>query len=48
MNNNTVKYPCRGCVYFNACGDNTRTTPCQGRKTKSETKKNAREDKSNG
>lgn len=34
-----VKYPCRGCVYFAACGENTRTAPCQGRITKSERKK---------
>lgn len=40
-----VKYPCQGCVYFTACGENTRTMPCKGRKTKSEKKeeeKNAR------
>ena len=33
------KYPCRGCVYFKACGENTRTMPCSGRMTKSEQKK---------
>lgn len=27
------KYPCRNCKYFKACGDNTRTMPCKGRKT---------------
>lgn len=32
-------YPCRGCVYFKACGENTRTVPCYGRKTKREGKK---------
>lgn len=37
-------YPCQGCVYFKACGDNTRTQPCYGRKTKREIKK----EKSNG
>lgn len=26
-----VKYPCRGCKYFTACGENTRTAPCKGR-----------------
>ena len=29
-----VKYPCRGCFYFEACGNNNRTQPCKGRKTK--------------
>lgn len=33
-----AKYPCRGCVYFKACGELTRTTPCAGRKTKREQK----------
>ena len=27
------KYPCRNCKYFNACGDNMRTMPCEGRET---------------
>lgn len=27
------KYPCRNCVYFKACGDNTRTAFCSGRMT---------------
>lgn len=27
------KYPCRNCVYFKACGDNTRTAFCGGRMT---------------
>lgn len=40
--NNVVKYPCRGCVYFKVCGENTRTHPCDGRKTKSEVKKEKR------
>ena len=31
-----VQYPCRGCVYYAACGSSTRTHPCDGRKTKSE------------
>lgn len=35
----SVKYPCRGCVYFNTCGSNTRTENCAGRKTKSEDKR---------
>lgn len=34
MEKKNVKYPCRGCVYFNACGENMRTEPCNGRKTK--------------
>lgn len=28
-----VKYPCRKCVYFDACGDKMRTEPCKGRRT---------------
>ena len=44
-----VKYPCRGCVYFTACGENTRTAPCEGRITKSERKKeNKQRSKKNG
>jgi hypothetical protein len=31
--------PCQNCVYFKVCGDHTRTQPCEGRKTKSEQKK---------
>lgn len=34
-----VKYPCRGCIYFAACGENTRTAYCAGRKTKTEAEK---------
>lgn len=34
-----VKYPCRNCIYFKACGETTRTEPCDGRMTKSEKKK---------
>lgn len=33
-----VKHPCQGCIYFNACGDNNRTMPCEGRVTKSQKK----------
>lgn len=33
------KYPCRNCVYFKACGETTRTMPCNGRQTKKETPK---------
>ncbi len=36
---NNVKKPCVSCVYFKICGENTRTTPCNGRVTKSERKK---------
>lgn len=32
----SVKYPCRNCVYFKTCGENTRTEPCKGRQTKRE------------
>ena len=34
-----VQYPCRGCVYYAACGSSMRTMPCDGRKTKSELRK---------
>ena len=33
------KYPCRNCLYFKVCGDNTRTRHCDGRKTKTDAKK---------
>ena len=33
-----VQYPCRGCVYYAACGSSTRTMPCDVRKTKKELK----------
>ena len=39
-----IKYPCRNCIYFKACGDNMRTEPCKGRKTKSELKKENKND----
>lgn len=29
-----VKYPCRNCKYFTACGENTRPAPCAGRELK--------------
>ena len=38
MNAKQVKHPCIGCVYFNACGETNRTTPCDGRMTRSERK----------
>lgn len=34
-----VQYPCRGCVYYAACGSSMRTAHCDGRKTKSELRK---------
>jgi hypothetical protein len=34
-----VKKPCQNCIYFKVCGDHTRTEPCNGRKTKSDLKK---------
>lgn len=40
-----VKYPCRGCVYFTTCGENTRTAPCEGRVTKSKRKKEQNNEK---
>lgn len=33
------KHPCIGCIYFKVCGETNRTMPCEGRKTKSEKKK---------
>ena len=32
-------HPCINCIYFKACGETTRTMPCNGRMTKSEKKK---------
>lgn len=34
----TVKHPCISCIYFAACGDNSRTKPCEGRMTVKEKK----------
>lgn len=34
-----VQYPCRNCVYYATCGESMRTAPCDGRKTKSELRK---------
>ena len=34
-----VNKPCIGCIYFDACGETTRTMPCDGRQTKSERKR---------
>ena len=42
---NTPKRPCQSCIYKNACGDSTRTAPCQGRKTKREQKKEKRDER---
>ena len=39
-----IKYPCRNCIYFKVCGDNMRTEHCKGRKTKSELKKENKND----
>ena len=36
MKKQSVKYPCRNCIYFEVCGDNMRTQECTGRTTKSE------------
>lgn len=36
MKKSDVKYPCRGCDYFEACGDTTRTEPCYGRRNSTE------------
>jgi hypothetical protein len=37
-----VQKPCIGCVYFDACGETTRTMPCDGRMTASERKRSER------
>ena len=31
-----IKYPCRKCVYYCACGDGGRTKACEDRKTKAD------------
>lgn len=36
------KHPCINCIYFKTCGETTRTMPCNGRKTKSEKKKESK------
>lgn len=41
--NATVKHPCRNCVYFHTCGDNSRTMYCNGRRTKTQIKKEREE-----
>lgn len=41
------KYPCRNCVYFRECGDNMRVMPCDGRKTKSEYKRESLQEERN-
>ena len=43
-----VRYPCRNCVYFDACGDTNRTEFCEGRKTKFEKKVESNVEKSTG
>lgn len=32
-------FPCRNCVYFDACGERNRTVPCDRRETKSDLKR---------
>ena len=32
-------FPCRNCVYFDACGERNRTVPYDGRETKSDLKR---------
>lgn len=43
----SAKYPCRNCVYFDACGESSRTHPCDGRKTKQEGKQEENENGKN-
>lgn len=38
-----VKHPCQGCVYYKVCGESTRTVPCKGRMTATESKKGDRQ-----
>lgn len=40
-----VKFPCRNCIYFKACGESIRTYPCEGRKTEKEKKQEMRKEK---
>lgn len=42
MKNNQPQFPCRSCIYFQSCGENTRTMPCNGRVTKTEKKNEER------
>lgn len=37
-----VKYPCRGCVYFDSCGHHMRTEPCE-RMTKRQQRTNRKD-----
>ena len=37
--NKSPKHPCQNCVYFDVCGEHTRTEPCKGRQTKTDVKK---------
>lgn len=41
----SVKNPCKGCIYYKVCGSYTRTMPCEGRITKSQKKKEIRNDR---
>lgn len=43
----SVKHPCCNCVYFDACGESSRTQPCAGRKTKTEAKAGGKENGKN-
>ena len=40
-----VQKPCVGCVYFDVCGETSRTMPCDGRLTESEKKRSERYEK---
>jgi hypothetical protein len=40
MSGRNVKHPCINCVYFETCGEKSRTAPCKGRQTKIEQKEN--------
>ncbi len=43
----SVKHPCCNCVYFDACGESSRTQPCAGRQTKTEAKAGGKENGKN-
>ena len=38
-----VKHPCQSCKYFDACGNTSRTEPCEGREVKGRRKKNIKD-----
>lgn len=45
MSEINVKYPCRGCIYYNACGNTNRTVICKGRETRNGVRSNSKNNK---